>query len=196
MSALNYYAYYIEELEKKDKIWHFIIKWAVDKDAVIEIKHCLYQLDDLFNETAVKVFRKNFDINELIINETKYIENGNSTFGKSLKVFHTYSNINPPNRANHTIYLYPKLLLRFKSNTDLNSKLLKSKNFMTCEWKDNLKDVAFYDKIDSIKPFLLCNEGVIYLLLNNVELALFKSKNIKLFRCNKNEIDAIVLLDI
>ncbi|MBI2280100.1 MAG: hypothetical protein HYU68_05370 [Bacteroidetes bacterium] len=192
---MDCFAYYIEEYEKKDKIWQFIIKWAVEKNAVIEIKHSLFWLDHLKSKNASRLFRKNFDIKELIINEAKYILNGKTSYGNPLKVFYTYSNINPPNRNSRLMYLFPKLLLRYQSNSKLNNKLLKSKNFTTCEWEDNFKDLAFYKKIDSTKPLMLCNDGVIYLMLNKQDLELFNTMKVKLFFQDKKEIDHIVLLD-
>lgn len=191
---MRYYYYYINEYEKEDLIWHFLMKWVLEKNPIIEIKHHIFKLNNLFSEEAKQKFVDRNNLEEVIKLEKEQFENNISFIGKPINIYHTFSVVNPAN-PHIKSSLYPKLLLRYKANQELKNLILNSKNYISCERGNNLTDLAFYEKLDSNTPLLLCNDGIIYLYLSEQDLEVFNLKGIELFPSSEMDINTLIKFD-
>lgn len=191
---MSYFSYYIKEYEKEDLVWSFLMKWVLEKNLIIEIKHHIFKLNNLFSEEAKQKFVDRNNLEEVIKLEKEQFENNISFIGKPIHIYHTFSVVNPVN-PHIKSSLYPKLLLRYKTNQELKNLILNSKNYISCERGHNLTDLAFYEKIDSNTPLLLCNDGIIYLYLSEQDLEVFNLKGIELFPSSEMDINPLVKFD-
>lgn len=191
---MSYFSYYIKEYEKEDLVWNFLMKWVLEKNPIIEIKHHIFKLNNLISEEAKQKFIDKNDLEKVIKLEKKQFENNISFIGKPVGFYYTFSVVNPAN-PHIKSSLFPKLLLRYKANQELKNLILNSKNYISCEKENNLTDLAFYGETDSNKPLLLCNDGIIYLYLSEQDLEVFNLNGIELFSFSEMDIHPLVKFD-